>query len=296
MLIRAVEVTDAEALSQVRRDTFSYSVVSPAAMRHAITVHTPAEQKLALVAEVDGAVVAFGTCGLNTWTSEPGQAQLSLHVHPRHRRQGIATALHEQLDSHLTDIGAQRVRTFATPDGLAFGERLGYERSRELHYSGVDLEVLPEQPPTPEGIVLETMDKLDPKPLYTADIIASLDEPGDSPLDSIEYDEWLEEVWKSPALDKSLSVAALAGDEVVCFTAMEVDGDRAWSGMTGTIPQYRGRGLAKLVKSVALRRCAQAGIVSAFTSNDDANGPMLAINNWLGYQRIETQTSLLRAL
>jgi GNAT superfamily N-acetyltransferase len=296
MLIRATEVTDAEALSQVRRDTFSYSVVSPAAMRHAITMHTPAEQQLALVAEVDGVVVASGSCGRNTWTSEPGQAQLSLYVHPRYRRRGIATALHEQLDSHLADIGVVRVRTFATPDGLAFAERLGYERSRELHYSGVDLQVLPDQPPTPEGIVLETMDKLDPKPVYTADMIASLDEPGDSPLDSIEYDEWLEEVWKSPALDRSLSVAALAGDEVVCFTAMEIDGDRAWSGMTGTIPLYRGRGLAKLVKSVALRRCAQAGIVSAFTSNDDANGPMLAINDWLGYQRIETQTSMLRAL
>ncbi len=50
------------------------------------------------------------------------------------------------------------------------------------------------------------------------------------------------------------------------------------------------------MKSVALRRCAQAGIVSAFTSNDDANGPMLAINDWLGYRRIETQTSLLRTL
>ncbi|MEU4392866.1 GNAT family N-acetyltransferase [Kribbella sp. NPDC023855] len=296
MVIRAAEVTDAEALSQVRRDTFSYSVVSPAAMRHAITMHTPAEQQLALVAEVDGVVVASGSCGRNTWTSEPGQAQLSLYVHPRYRRQGIATALHEQLDNHLADIGVARVRAFATPDGQAFAERLGYERSRELHYSGVDLQVLPDQPPTPEGIVLETMDKLDPKPIYTADMIASLDEPGDSPLDSIEYDEWFEEVWKSPALDKSLSVAALAGDEVVCFTAMEIDGDRAWSGMTGTIPQYRGRGLAKLVKSVALRRCAQAGIVSVFTSNDDANGPMLAINNWLGYQRIETQTSMLRVL
>lgn len=296
MVIRAVEAADADALSQLRRDTFSYSVVSPAAMRHAITMHQPAEQKLALLAEVDGVVVAWASCGLNTWTSEPGAAQLSLHVHPRYRRQGIATALHERLDSHLGNIGAVRVRTFATPDGLAFGERLGYERSRELHYSGVDIQVLPEQPLTPDGIVLETMDKLDPKPVYTADMIASLDEPGDSPLDSIEYDEWLEEVWKSPGLDRSLSVAALAGDEVVCFTAMEIAGDRAWSGMTGTIPQYRGRGLAKLVKSVALRRCAQAGIVSAFTSNDDANGPMLAINGWLGYQRIETQTSLLRVL
>jgi GNAT superfamily N-acetyltransferase len=132
--------------------------------------------------------------------------------------------------------------------------------------------------------------------VFVADTIASLDEPGDSPLDSVDYDHWIEEIWNSPGSDNSLSVAAMAGDEVAGFTAIERDGDRAWSGMTGTIPAYRGLGLAKLVKSVALRRCAEAGIVGAFTSNDDANTPMLAINNWLGYRRIETQTSLLRNL
>ena len=47
---------------------------------------------------------------------------------------------------------------------------------------------------------------------------------------------------------------------------------------------------------VALRRAAAAGIVGAFTSNDDENGPMLAVNNWLGYRRGETQTGLLRTL
>jgi hypothetical protein len=50
------------------------------------------------------------------------------------------------------------------------------------------------------------------------------------------------------------------------------------------------------VKSVALRRCAESGITGAFTSNDDENGPMLAINNWLGYRRVQTETGLLHTL
>ncbi len=108
-------------------------------------------------------------------------------------------------------------------------------------------------------------------------------------MDSVEYEQWFEEIWQGPALDKSLSVAAMAGDEMVAFTVIETAGDRAWSGMTGTIPAYRGRGLAKLVKSVALRRAAAAGITAAYTSNDDENGPMLAVNNWLGYQRVQTE-------
>lgn len=296
MRIRVMTADDAGAVSRLRRETYSYSVMSPAYIRHQFTTRSPAERHLGLVAEDVGQVVGMGTAGLNIWTSEPGQSEVAIQVHPSHRRQGIGSALAERLHGHLGEVGALRIRTFATPLGLSFAEGLGYEPSREMHYSGLDPRVLPEQPAVPDGIRIATLDTLDPRQIFVADTIATLDEPSDSPMDSVDYDEWLKEIWESPASDKTLSVAALAGDEVACFTAVAADGDRAWSDMTGTVPAYRGRGLAKLVKSVALRRCAEAGIVGAFTSNDDANKPMLAINDWLGYRRIETQTSLLRTL
>ncbi|TDO47244.1 L-amino acid N-acyltransferase YncA [Kribbella sp. VKM Ac-2527] len=296
MDLRTAVPEDAEAVSAVRRATYPYAVTSPATVRQWISSQSPTKQALRLVAEVDGSIVGWGSAGFNTWTSEPGQGNLSICVHPEHRRQGIGSALIDRLHEHLTGIGVVRVRAFADPVGVGFARKRGYDGTRQMHYSGIDPRVLPDQPPTPEGIRLAAMDAVDPRQAYTADTIASLDEPGDSPLDSIDYDEWLKEVWDSPALDKSLSVAALAGDEVAAFTAVETDGDRAWSGMTGTIPGYRGQGLAKLVKSVALRRCAAAGITGAFTSNDDENGPMLAINNWLGYRRVQTETGLLRTL
>jgi GNAT superfamily N-acetyltransferase len=296
VVIRPAVGDDADAVAAVRRAVYSYKVMSPAATRYLITVHAPQERFLALVAESEGEVVAWGSAALNIWTSEPGQSSTSIYVHPNHRKQGIGSALADRLHQHLSEVGAVRTRAFVHPDGLEFARNRGYDGTRQMHYSGVDLRVLPDQPPTPDGIELVTMDQLDPRQAYAADAIASLDEPGDSPLDSIDYDRWLEEIWNGPALDKSLSVAALAGDEVVCFTAVETDGDRAWSGMTGTIPSYRGRGLAKLVKSVALRRCADAGITGAYTSNDDENGPMLAVNNWLGYRRVQTEFGLLRPL
>lgn len=296
MRIRVMTVDDAEAVSGLRRETYSYSVMSPAYLRHRMTTRSTAERHLGLVAEDGGQLIGMGTAGLNIWTSEPGQSEVAIQVHPSHRRRGIGGALASQLHGHLSDVGAVRTRTFATPAGLSFAVGLGYEPSREMHYSGLDPRVLPEQPAVPDGIRIATLDTLDPRQIFVADTIATLDEPSDSPMDSVDYDEWVEEIWNSPSSDKALSVAALAGDEVACFTAVAADGDRAWSDMTGTIPKYRGRGLAKLVKSVALRRCAQAGIVGAFTSNDDANVAMLAINDWLGYRRIETQTSLLRTL
>ena len=294
--IRPATGDDAEGVAAVRRAVYTYKIMSPASARHMITVQSPAERFLPLVAIANGEVVAWGSAGLNIWTSEPGQSSISIYVHPGHRNQGIGSALSDRLHQHLTEVGAVRVRVFAHPDGLEFARNRGYDGTRQLHFSGVDLSHLPEQPATPDGIELVTMDQLDPRQAYTADAIASLDEPSDSPLDSVGYDEWLDEIWNAPGLDKSLSVAAMAGDEVASFTSFEIDGDRAWSGMTGTIPSYRGKGLAKLVKSAGLRRCAAAGITAAYTSNDDANGPMLAINNWLGYRRVQTELGLLRSL
>jgi GNAT superfamily N-acetyltransferase len=296
MDIRPAVPDDAEAVAAVRRETFPYLVMSAALARHLISLDAPRERALRLVAQSGGEVVGWGSAGLNVWTSEAGRGDTSVYVHPQHRQQGIGGALAARLHDHLQEIGAVRVRTFAEPVGLEFAKRRGYDGTRQMHYSGVDPRELPDRPPTPDGIELVRIDELDPRQAYTADAIATLDEPSDSPADSIEYDDWVRDVWESPALDKSLSVAAIVGDEVACFTAIETDGDRVWSGMTGTIPAHRGRGLAKLVKSVALRRAAEAGVTGAFTSSDDENGPMLAVNNWLGYHRVQTQVGLLRAL
>ena len=296
VVIRPAVGDDADAVAAVRRAVYSYKAMSPAATRHLITVSVPEQRFLPLVVESGGEVVGWGSAGLNIWTSEPGQGHLSIYVHPEHRDQGIGTQLAERLEQHLSEVGATVVRVFVHPDGLEFARNRGYDGTRQMHFFGVELGSLPEQPPVPDDIELVTFDEVTPRQAYTADSIVSLDEPSDTPLDSIDYDQWIKDVWESPALDKSISVAAMAGDELVCFTAVETDADRAWSGMTGTIPSYRGRGLAKLVKSVALRRAAAAGITAAYTSNDDVNAPMLAINKWLGYEHVQTESGLLRPL
>src|SRR6266545_1733542 len=235
VVIRPAVGDDADAVAAVRREVYSYKVMSPAATRYMITVHQPAERFLALVAEVGGELVAWGSASLNVWTSDPGQSGISIYVRPERRKQGIGNALADRLHQHLGEVGAIRARAFVHPEGLEFARNRGYDGTRQLHFSGVDPRVLPEQPPTPDGIELVTMDKMDPRQAYAADTVASRDEPSDSPLDAIDYDQWLEEIWNGPAFDKSLSIAALGGDEVACFTVIETDGDRAWSGMTGTI-------------------------------------------------------------
>lgn len=296
MNLRTAVPDDAGAVAALRKSVFPYLVMSEAQVRHLLTVVSPEEKFAAYVAEVGGELVGWASAGLNTWTSDKGMSYLTVYVHPDHRGQGIGSALVDRGHAHLKGIDARRVRTFAEHDEVEFSRRRGYEGTRQMHYAGVDPRQLPEQPPTPSDVVLVGMDQVDARQAYEADSIATLDEPSDSPMDSIDYDDWLRVVWEAPALSKALSVAAMVGDEVVSFTGVETDGDRAWSAMTGTIPAHRGRGLAKLVKSVALRRAAEAGVTGAFTSNDDENEPMLAVNTWLGYRRVATKIGMLRTL
>jgi GNAT superfamily N-acetyltransferase len=86
---------------------------------------------------------------------------------------------------------------------------------------------------------------------------------------------------------------AIVDGVAVAGTFVEADlaTGRSWSGFTGVLREHRGRGLAKLVKSVSLRRAVATGITAAYTSNDGENAPMLAVNTWLGYQITAAQRS-----
>ena len=54
--------------------------------------------------------------------------------------------------------------------------------------------------------------------------------------------------------------------------------------MTGTAPDFRRRGLARLAKEATIRWAAEAGIRTIVTSNDTTNADMLALNEHLGYR------------
>jgi RimJ/RimL family protein N-acetyltransferase len=56
--------------------------------------------------------------------------------------------------------------------------------------------------------------------------------------------------------------------------------------MTGTLRDYRGCGLALLVKRATLVNAAKRGVELVSTENDETNGPMLRVNENLGYRPI----------
>ncbi|MBQ0990321.1 GNAT family N-acetyltransferase [Micromonospora sp. H61] len=297
MRIREAQPDDAPGVVALRTIVYPYLVRGVESTRKMIAEPPPEEGWTAFVAEVDHQVVGWVSAQRSGWTSTPNFGEVSmLHVHPEHRRRGVGTALLTAVTDHLRQLGIRRVRAMAQTDGLPFARRHGYEPSREVRYSALDLDSAPALPELPPGVRLLPISDLDPHLLYAADVASAADEPGDVPVDSISYESWQYDVWDNLGLDKSASTAAQLDGEVAAFSLVKRDGDRMWSDFTGTIPAYRGRGLARLTKTAALHRAAGDGVRVAYTSNDEENGPMLAINTRLGYRPVASQWTCLADL
>jgi hypothetical protein len=153
-------------------------------------------------------------------------------------------------------------------------------------------------PEVPSGVEVVSLDNIGPEAAHAIDEVAFLDEPGDVPGGAIGFQEFLDRFWNSPDLDRQLSVAAVVDGVPAGTTLLEVNPQtrRAYTSGTCMLREYRGRGLTKLMKSVSLRRAAEAGVVAAFTCNDYSNAPMVAVNDWLGYKIIGGTRSMLKKL
>ncbi|MEV4411919.1 GNAT family N-acetyltransferase [Catellatospora sp. NPDC049609] len=296
MLLRTARPDDAAEVVALRATVYPYLVRGVASTRQMIA-EPPDGGWTAFVAEDEGRVVGWASAFRNTTTSEADFGEISLlHVHPDRRGRGIGSALFDAAREHLTGLGVHRVRTWAQTGSLDFARTHGFEPSREVRYSALDTRLAPPAPAAPPGVTVVPLSALDVRAVYEADIAASADEPGDVPKDATSFDTWRYEVWDNLGLDRDASTAARDGSEIVAFTLVKRDGERMWSDMTATLPGHRGRGLARLVKAVALHRAAERGATMAYTSNDETNAPMLAVNARLGYQPVGAQWSCLGTL
>lgn len=290
-VVRPVGLDDLKDVAAIQRSLYSPWVMSEAGWRHRMATMPARARDRFVVACVDDVVVGFAWAFLNYHSEETGSATLRLNVLPDHRGKGIGSALYADAMRHFEMLAVSVIRSWVpdNPESNRFAEHRGFERRREMRYSSLDPRVLPPMPEIPDGVTLSDLDSAGIDAVYDWDVSCMSDEPRDFPAEITPKDEWISLYWNDPDHRRDLGVVALADGMVVAGTGVDADGAGSSSGFTGVRPAYRGRGLAKLVKSASLRRVAAAGITVAYTANDEANGPMLAVNEWLGYRPVSSQ-------
>ncbi len=148
----------------------------------------------------------------------------------------------------------------------------------------------------PAGVDLRPLTRVDPHDVHAVDVTATRDMPALEPPEDLPYEEWSEHVLGHPLYAPGGSFLAYVDGEPAALSLLtaDLDSGRAMSWFTGTMPAFRGRGLARAAKLASIRWAAESGVTSMLTMNDETNAPMLAINRKLGYRPLVRRVEYVR--
>jgi RimJ/RimL family protein N-acetyltransferase len=111
--------------------------------------------------------------------------------------------------------------------------------------------------------------------------------PLHAPFEMPAYERWVEEDAVGPDVLSGGTLLALDGARVVGFVSLHrraADPHLAEHGLTSVAESHRGRGIATALKRAQIAWASQHGYRELQTSTQDANAPMRAINDKLGYE------------
>jgi len=150
----------------------------------------------------------------------------------------------------------------------------------------------------PAGVDLQRVADVDPRLVHAVDEAATRDMPSTEQNNAIPYEEWVGHVLEHPLFTAAGSVVAMVDGIAAALSLLTCDPEtgRAANMFTGTLRDYRGRGLALAVKLGSIRWAAENGVTSIVTTNDETNAAMLAVNRRLGYRPSGRRVDYLRNL
>lgn len=275
---------------------------------------TPASVHRAVLAGTRDPVTGRPVGFVLAWTNERDNTHSvdveHLAVHPGHRRRGHGTALLDHLRRVAVDSGRTQVHLSATEPLGSDGTGVpGTEFARAAGAVDVALEVrrtldLTRAPgPTPRvgaprGYELLGWDDATPEPLLTemAALRAAISVDAPAEDATLEPEIWDEERVRSADTHARTSGRAsattaarhLATGRLVAYTTMAANREHPAVGFqwdTFVSAAHRGHGLGLAVKTANTRRfrTLSPGTRTIHTWNAAVNGPMIAINDALGY-------------
>lgn len=307
--IRPVQPEDYAALARIGSAAFPGVPHSAEEMRDVDRLPEPLKGAR-LVAEVDGRPAGTASYFQSLSRYHPQKFWLDLFVHPHFQGQGIGSALYDRVMAEIAPYDPILVRTFTREDlvhSLRFFERRGYVEAKRAWESHLDLAAFDFTPylgaeakARAHGIAIRQMSEL-LQPgweqryldLYNA---IQRDVPDIDPATEVTMEQFRKGRLESPRFMAEGHFIALDGDRWIGLNSLwkGTEPHELRTGLTGVLPEYRGKGIALALKIRGLAWAREQGCKKVTTGNASTNRPMLAINEKLGFVRQPAWIHLLR--
>ncbi len=278
--------------------------------RHGEENRPPDKLFIRFIGEQDGRLMASGAI-VGGWFTDPATFQVGCFVHPDYRGRGHGRTLWTLLESQLGYLAWKKLlaQTWADRDAaLAMLARRGFtvahedlflRRSLARYEKPADFDERIRRVEL-QGIVIrpyaEINDNDKERRLWRIFEDSEADVPHAAPYRKRDFEEW-KKAFESPSLDTDTYVVALDGDEFVGVTGLVEPGGKDAPAMpliTGTVPAWRGRGVAMALKYAAMEMYTERGVPALVTGNARENAAMLAINKKLGFEPMPSMLSLVK--
>lgn len=293
------------------------------AARHATAVHPQRPMSAREVGRMVEIFEGLGPCRLLAldvgdrpagWAAartdrEPADSPLRLHVilpEAPPERLDAAWAMIEDVGRGVAGARLGRADIWETDAAtLDVLDRRGWERKRLERFFELELGPARERllalraearaRAEREGVRLTTANELGGAAvlpaLYRINVASGKDVPRSTPPMTIPEDVWTAFMQPPDVLPDRLWVAVVDG-QPVGYSFLDFGGAVVETGYTGVLREHRGRGIARALKLETLGQAADLGVEAVQTDNDSENGPIVHLNQMLGYRDIPGMVQL----
>lgn len=244
-----------------------------------------------LLARIDGAVGGFALGAIRP--ERPNLVFAIVTVLAELRRRGSGIALYAAISAWARERGLDTIETIVAdddPESLAFALHRGF--TEDSHELGISLDLRPIVPPIvepPEGVQIVTWAERPElaRGIYEIWLEAIPDIPGAEDEQLEPFEDWLAHDMQGPGDRPEATFVAVADDEVIGFAKFSFNSAQpltAHHDLTGVKRAWRGRGVARALKSTQIAWAKEKGYEELRTTNEERNAPIRRLNQEFGYR------------